>query len=51
MTPRGGRPKQGSDGERAMSNAEKKLARGKQPKDSRYEHPGITIRRGRKEGA
>lgn len=51
MSPRFGRPKQGKDGERAMSNAEKKLARGKQPKGSKYEHPGITVRRGRKEGA
>ena len=51
MTPRSGRPKQGKDGERAMSNAEKKLQRGKQPKNSKYEHPGITVRRGRREGA
>jgi hypothetical protein len=48
---RKGRPKQGKEGERAISNAEKKLARGKQPKNSNYELPGITIRRGRKEGA
>lgn len=51
MTPRGGRPKQGKEGERAMSNAEKKLARGKQPKKTKFEFPGITVRRGRKEGA
>lgn len=48
---RKGRPLQGEKGERAMSNAEKKLQRGKQPKNTKYEHPGITIRRGRKEGA
>lgn len=51
MTPRSGKPKQGKDGERSLSNAERKLQRGKQPKDSKYEHPGLTIRRGRKEGA
>jgi len=51
VTPRGGRPKQGKDGERAMSNAERKLQRGKQPKGSKSELPGLTIRRGRKEGA
>lgn len=51
MTPRSGRPKQGKDGERAMSNAEQKLKRGKQPKNTKYELPGIAIRRGRKEGA
>ena len=50
MTPRSGKPKQGNDGERAMSNAERKLQRGKQPK-GKSELPGITIRRGRKEGA
>lgn len=50
MTPRGGRPKQGKDGERAMSNAERKLQRGK-PSKSKTELPGLTIRRGRKEGA
>jgi len=51
MTPRSGRPKQGKDGDRALSNAEQKLARGKQPKGGKYEYPGLTIRRGRKEGA
>ncbi|HEY9371981.1 hypothetical protein [Streptomyces sp.] len=50
MTPRGGRPKQGKEGERAMSNAERKLQRGKQPK-GKSELPGLTIRRGRREGA
>ncbi len=35
-----------------MSNAERKLAKGKQPpKNAKGELPGITIRRGRKEGA
>lgn len=50
MTPRKGKPTQGQDGERAMSNAEKKLARGRQSK-GKSELPGLTIRRGRKEGA
>lgn len=50
MSGRFGRPKQGKEGERAMSNAEKKLAKGKQPK-GKSELPGITVRRGRKEGA
>ena len=50
MTPRGGRPTGGAKGEKAMSKAEQKLQRGKQPK-GKYELPGITIRRGRKEGA
>lgn len=47
---RGGRPKQGKEGERAISNAEKKLQRGK-PSKAKTELPGLTIRRGRKEGA
>lgn len=50
MTPRGGRPTGGAKGEKAMSNAEQKLQRGK-PSKSKTELPGITIRRGRKEGA
>lgn len=50
MSGRFGRPKQGKEGERAMSSAEKKLAKGKQPK-GKSELPGITVRRGRKEGA
>lgn len=50
MTPRSGRPLQGKEGEKAQANAIKKLARGKQPK-GKSELPGITIRRGRKEGA
>ena len=50
MNPRKGRPQQGEGGERAMSNAERKLQRGKQPK-GKSELPGITVRRGRKEGA
>ena len=50
MTPRSGKPLQGKKGEQAMSNAEKKLARGRQPR-GKSELPGITIRRGRKEGA
>jgi hypothetical protein len=50
MTPRKGKPLQGKDGERAMSSAERKLGRGKQSK-GKSELPGITVRRGRKEGA
>jgi hypothetical protein len=50
VTPRSGKPKQGKDGERAMTNAERKLARGKQPK-GKSELPGLTVRRGRREGA
>lgn len=48
MTPRSGRPTQGKKGEQAMSSAEKKLARGKQP-TTKSELPGVTIRRGRRE--
>lgn len=50
MTPRKGKPLTGAAGERAQANAVKKLARGKQPK-GKSELPGITIRRGRQEGA
>lgn len=50
MTPRAGRPTRGAKGEKAQANAVQKLARGKQPK-GKSELPGITIRRGRKEGA
>lgn len=48
MSPRTGKPLQGSKGEKAMSSAEKKLARGKQP-TIKSELPGVTIRRGRRE--
>lgn len=51
MNARKARPLQGAKGEKAMSSAERKLARGKQPKNSKSELPGITVRRGRKEGA
>lgn len=50
MTPRKGRPLQGEAGEKAASSAIKKLARGK-PSKAKSELPGITIRRGRQEGA
>lgn len=49
MTPRKGRPTQGEKGEKALSSAEKKLARGK-GKGS-YDYPGLTVRRGRKENS
>lgn len=51
MNARKARPIQGAKGEKALSSAEKKLARGKQPKGSKWEFPGLTARRGRKEGA
>lgn len=50
MTPRRGKPLQGAKGEKAQANAIQKLSRGKQPK-GKSELPGITVRRGRKEGA
>lgn len=50
MTPRHGRPLQGAKGEKAQRTAVEKLARGKQPK-GKSELPGVTIRRGRQEGA
>lgn len=50
MTPRKGKPLQGKEGERAASSAISKLGRGKQSR-SKSELPGITVRRGRKEGA
>ena len=49
MTPRKGRPTQGEKGEKALSNAEKKLARGKGK--GKYEFPGLAVRRGRKENS
>lgn len=51
MNARKARPTQGEKGEKALSNAEKKLQRGKQPKNGGYDYPGLTARRGRKEGA
>lgn len=52
MNARPSRPTGGAKGEKALSSAIKKLARGKQPpKNSKSELPGITVRRGRKEGA
>lgn len=52
MSARPSRPTGGEKGERALSNALKKLARGKQPpKNAKGELPGVTVRRGRKEGA
>lgn len=51
MNARKARPTQGAKGEKALSNAEKKLQRGKQPKNTKWEFPGLTVRRGRKEGA
>lgn len=50
MTPRKGKPTQGEKGEKAVSSALKKLARGKQPQ-GRSELPGVTVRRGRQENA
>lgn len=50
MNARQSRPTQGTKGEKALSNAERKLQRGKPPK-GKSELPGITVRRGRKEGA
>lgn len=52
MNARQARPTQGKKGEAAMSSAERKLARGKQPaKNAKSELPGLTARRGRREGA
>lgn len=48
MNARPSRPQQGAKGEKAMSNAERKMARGKQPK-GKSELPGLTARRGRRE--
>lgn len=50
MTPRKGKPLQGQKGEKAQDSAIRKLLRGK-PSKSKSELPGVTIRRGRKEGA
>lgn len=50
MTPRKGKPLQGAKGESAQASAVKKLQRGR-PSKSKSELPGITVRRGRQEGA
>lgn len=47
MTPRKGKPLQGEQGEKALSKAEQKLARGKGK--GTYDYPGLTVRRGRRE--
>jgi hypothetical protein len=49
VTPRKAKPLQGEKGEKALSSAEKKLARGN--KKGTYDYPGLTVRRGRKEGS
>lgn len=49
MNARKAKPLQGETGEKALSKAEQKLARGKGK--GTYEYPGITVRRARKEGA
>lgn len=50
MTPRKGKPLTGEAGEKAQASAVRKLARGK-PSKAKSELPGVTIRRGRQEGA
>jgi hypothetical protein len=47
VTPRKAKPLQGEKGEKALSSAEKKLARGKGK--GTYDYPGLTARRGRRE--
>lgn len=49
MSARKAKPQQGEKGEKALSSAEKKLQRGKGK--GKYEFPGITVRRGRKENS
>jgi hypothetical protein len=50
VNPRKGKPLQGAKGEKAQASAIRKLLRGKSSK-SKSELPGITVRRGRQEGA